>query len=92
MFKENYQTLYDVAVMVIVLRRDTKHVGTPKQNNYRDWHQLVSQTYPKEIDFCYYTHKFFFCCCWKISQLSTLEGIYTAFWGILLNGFNLHNL
>ena len=35
MFKKNYQTLYDVAVMVIVLRRDTKHVGTPKQNNDR---------------------------------------------------------
>lgn len=29
MFKENYQTLDDVAEMVIILRRDTKHVGMP---------------------------------------------------------------
>lgn len=34
-FKENYQTLYNVAVMVIILRCDTKHVDIPKQNNDR---------------------------------------------------------
>ena len=42
MFKENYPTLDAVAVVVIILRRDTKHVGTPNQDSDRvaqlGWH------------------------------------------------------